>query len=144
MPCWRPRLAPALAGVFEAGMYEVRARMRALQGRYEEAAADLVHVRRLIGDRPDNIQFTQPMAFAQGEIDRARRRAARGPRRGSPSGCDADPEGWNSRYGWPLIWLGMRVEVESGEADPERVAGAGGARRRVPGARPASWPHTAR
>ena len=38
-------------------------------------------------------------------------------------GLDADPEGWNSRYGWPLIWLGMRVEVESGEADPERVAG---------------------
>ncbi len=116
-----PELRAGLAGLFEAGMYEVRARMRALQGRYAEAAADLVHVRRLIGDRPDNIQFSQPMAFAQAEVDRAAGDLLAA-RQGIAAGLEADPEGWNSRYGWPLIWLGMRVEAESGAADPERVA----------------------
>jgi DNA-binding CsgD family transcriptional regulator len=116
-----PELRAGLAGLFEAGMYEVRARMRALQGRYAEAAADLEHVRRLIGDRPDNIQFSQPMAFAQAEVDRAGgdRIAAR---QRIAEALESDTEGWNSRYGWPLIWLGMRVEAEIGEPDPERVA----------------------
>jgi DNA-binding CsgD family transcriptional regulator len=116
-----PDLRAGLGGMYEAGMYEVRARMRALQGRYADAAADLVHVRRLIGDRPDNIQFSQPMAFAQAEVDRAagdldtaRRRIA--------EALESDTEGWNSRYGWPLIWLGMRVEAESEVPDDERVA----------------------
>jgi DNA-binding CsgD family transcriptional regulator len=116
-----PELRAGLAGLFEAGMYEVRGRMRALQGRYAEAAADLVHVRRLIGDRPDNIQFSQPMAFAQAEIDRAAGDLVAA-RRSVTEGLASDEEGWNSRYGWPLIWLGMRVEAESGEPDSERVA----------------------
>jgi hypothetical protein len=61
------------------------------------------------------------MAFAQAEVDRAagdfvaaRQRIA--------EALESDPEGWNSRYGWPLIWLGMRVEAESGDPDGERVA----------------------
>jgi DNA-binding CsgD family transcriptional regulator len=116
-----PELRAGLAGMFEAGLYEVRARMRALQGRYAEAAADLVHVRRLIGDRPDNIQFSQPMAFAQAEVERAGGDLATARRRIAEA-LESDPEGWNSRYGWPLIWLGMRVEAESAEPDDERVA----------------------
>ena len=58
--------------------------------------------------------------------------------RRSPSALDADPEGWNVRYGWPLIWLGMRVEAESGRARPrERVAGQRRALAAdVPGRRP--------
>ncbi len=114
-------LQAGLAGLFEAGMYEVRARMRSLQGRYAEAAADLVHVRRLIGDRPDNIQFSQPMAFAQAEVDRAAADFATARHRIAEA-LASDPEGWNSRYGWPLLWLGMRVEAESGEPDADRVA----------------------
>jgi DNA-binding CsgD family transcriptional regulator len=116
-------LRGGLSTLYEAGMYEVSARLRALQGRYEDAAADLARVRRVIGDRPDNIQFSQPMAFAQGEIDRAAG-DLESARRGIEDALRSDLEGWNSRYGWPLLWLGMRVEADLAERARDQRAEA--------------------
>jgi DNA-binding CsgD family transcriptional regulator len=61
------------------------------------------------------------MAFAQAEVDRAAGDMVKARQRIAEA-LESDTEGWNSRYGWPLIWLGMRVEAESGEPDAERVA----------------------
>jgi DNA-binding CsgD family transcriptional regulator len=123
-------------GVFEAALGEVRARLRVMRGEYEDAAADLATVRRQVGETPDNIQYAQPMAWTQAEIDRAAGRLDDA-RRGVEEALGADPRGWNARYGWPLVWLGMRLEAEAGQraqdegsAPPadrdERVAVLGG------------------
>ena len=69
-----PELRAGLAGVFEAGMYEVRARMRALQGRYEEAA-DRPRARAAADRRPSG---QHPVLPADGV--RARRGRPREPR----------------------------------------------------------------
>jgi DNA-binding CsgD family transcriptional regulator len=109
-------------GLYEATLFEVRARLRVLQGRYADAGSDLAHVRRLIGDRPDNLQFSQPMAFVQAEIDRAAGELTAA-RDGIEEALASDPGGWNSRYGWPLIWLGMRVEAELAQLARDRRSG---------------------
>jgi DNA-binding CsgD family transcriptional regulator len=99
-------------GVFDATLGDVQARLRVMRGRYEDAAAVLAAVRRQVGDKPDNIQYAQPMAWAQAEIDRAAGRLDDA-RRGVAEALKDDPRGWNARYGWPLVWLGMRLEAEA-------------------------------
>jgi ATP/maltotriose-dependent transcriptional regulator MalT len=101
-------------GVFDASLGEVRARLRVMRGEYEDAAADLASARRQVGESPTNIQYAQPMAWAQAEIDRAAGRLDDA-RRGVAEALRADPHGWNARYGWPLVWLGMRLEAEAGQ-----------------------------
>ena len=61
------------------------------------------------------------------------RRAAAARAAGSPTGWTADPEGWNSRYGWPLCGSGCGWKWRAARRDPERVAGLEALARRVPG-----------
>jgi len=99
-------------GVFAATLYLIRAELRMLQGRDDDATADARAVRRLVGGSNDT-QFAQSLAYLeatleyrQGNYDRAREvlvEALRG----------TDVDGFTPRYAWPLLWLGMRIEADA-------------------------------
>jgi ATP/maltotriose-dependent transcriptional regulator MalT len=99
-------------GVFAATLYLIRAELRVLQGRYDEATADARATRRLIGGSNDT-QFAQSLAYIeasleyrQGDCDRARAILV-----GALRGTNVD--GFTPRYAWPLLWLGMRMEADA-------------------------------
>ena len=117
------RQTSASAGLFDAALYEVRGRLHALRGRYDDAAADLAAMRRLVGDRPVSVQYAQPLAFIQAEIDRAAGELPAA-RESVAAALPVDPAGHNVRYGWPLVWAGMRVEAELLQLARDRRADA--------------------
>ena len=95
-------------GVFGAALWQLRAELAAMRGRYDDAASELRAGRRAIGDTNDP-QFTQPIRYAEamialgrGDLPAARDAVAAGLAGGTPS----------ARHAWPLIWLGMRVEAD--------------------------------
>ncbi len=95
-------------GVFGAALWQLRAELAAMRGRYDDAAGELRAGRRAIGDTTD-LQFTQPIRYAEamialgrGDLPAARGAVAAGLAGGTPS----------ARHAWPLIWLGMRVEAD--------------------------------
>jgi DNA-binding CsgD family transcriptional regulator len=109
--------AGSAAGQYDAALYDARLRLRLHRGDEEGALKDIATVRRLVGD--SNIQYVQPLAFAEAEIARARG-DLEGARRTVQNALAGDPDGWNGRYGWPLIWMGMRVEAELAELARDR------------------------
>ena len=110
----RPGSSP---GQYDAALYEARSRLRLLRGDEAGAREDIATIRRLVGGR--NIQYLQPLAFSEAEIDRAHG-DLEAARRTVQDALAGDPEGWNSRYGWPLIWMGMRVEADAAELARDR------------------------
>ena len=95
-------------GVFGAALWQLRAELAAMRGRYDDAASELRAGRRAIGDTTD-VQFTQPIryveamiALGRGDLPAARDAVAAGLAGGTPS----------ARHAWPLVWLGMRVEAD--------------------------------
>jgi ATP/maltotriose-dependent transcriptional regulator MalT len=95
-------------GVFGAALWQLRAELAAMRGRYDDAASELRAGRHAIGDTTDP-QFTQPIRYAEamialgrGDLPAARDAVAAGLAGGTPS----------ARHAWPLIWLGMRVEAD--------------------------------
>ncbi|MGH3267996.1 MAG: helix-turn-helix transcriptional regulator [Trebonia sp.] len=103
-------LADPLEGVFGATLHHLRAELAAMRGDYGEAASEVRAVRQLVGDSID-VQFTLPtryisalIALDGGDLARARETVAGGL-------ADAG-EAWASRYTWPVVWLGMRVEAD--------------------------------
>jgi DNA-binding CsgD family transcriptional regulator/tetratricopeptide (TPR) repeat protein len=105
-------------GVFSATLHQFRAEIAVLRGRYAEAAAGNRAAKRIIGDTVD-IQFTQTLryttgmaALGTGDITAARAAVTEGlPDVTSP---------WGARYGWPLLWLGMRVEADAATRHRDR------------------------
>ena len=105
-----------IAGVLGIALLINRARIAALSGRFEDAERDL-HATR----GPGPAQFALPTEFVHalaelgnGQFGMARERVER---------AFADgPEESLERYEWPLVWLGLRIEAESGEPRPERVS----------------------
>src|SRR3954468_11835849 len=104
-------IASQLAGA----LLQLRGTIAALQGRFEDADADIREGRR---NRADD-QFALQVVFARTELARARGDidTARA------SVVDELAEsGWETpRYRWPLVWLGLRLEADSAEPAPERV-----------------------
>lgn len=103
-----------------AALTQRRATLAALAGREDDAARDLEECSRLPPDTA--AQWEMPLAlahsivaFEQGDVERARAHA----REGLHSSAD---DSLSQRYRWPLIWFGLRIEVESGDPDPDRVA----------------------
>jgi DNA-binding CsgD family transcriptional regulator len=98
-----------------------------MRGDYDEAARELRGMRRTVGDSVD-VQFTQPIryvtaliALASGDLAQAREAVA--------AGVSDAIHVWGSRYAWPLLWLGMRIEADEAtrfrdrlEEVPPRVA----------------------
>jgi DNA-binding NarL/FixJ family response regulator len=112
-----------LTGVIDSGiasqlagsLLQLRGTIAALQGRFDDAEADIREARQ---SRADD-QFGLQVVFARAELARAR------------GDLDAAREivvdeladsGWEiPRYRWPLVWLGLRVEAEATQPAPERV-----------------------
>jgi DNA-binding CsgD family transcriptional regulator/tetratricopeptide (TPR) repeat protein len=103
-------LAVMPEGVFVGGLELWRAELAAMRGHLDEAAAALRAARRALGDTAD-IQFLQLMHYsgaliALGQGDRP------GTRDSVAAGLASRPTLWGSRYAWPLLWLGMRLEAD--------------------------------
>jgi ATP/maltotriose-dependent transcriptional regulator MalT len=109
-------LAPPYASV----VLDHRARLAALSGRYEDAAADIEASTRLVGERGGD-QYLCARAVASAEMARALgdTAAARDAvaRILGHHGPESVP-----RYSWQLVWLGLRVEGEASDPAPDRVA----------------------
>jgi ATP/maltotriose-dependent transcriptional regulator MalT len=97
-------------GVFGATLQQLRAELCVLRGRYDDAARELQDARRVIG-ATDEVQFTQPMRYAdamialgRGDLGAAREAVA--------AGLAGAPLSWDARYAWPLLWTGMRVAAD--------------------------------
>jgi DNA-binding NarL/FixJ family response regulator len=104
-------IASQLAGA----LLQLRGTIAALQGRFEDAEADIREARQ---SRADD-QFTLQVVFARTELARARGDIDTA--RESVVDELAD-SGWETpRYRWPLVWLGLRLEAEAAEPAPERV-----------------------
>jgi predicted ATPase/DNA-binding CsgD family transcriptional regulator len=111
-------LAALPEGVFSATLHQFRAEIAVMRGRYDEATASDRATRRIVGGSLD-IQFTQTLrytagmiALGSGDIAAAREAVAEGlPDVTSP---------WGARYGWPLLWLGMRVEADDATRHRDR------------------------
>jgi DNA-binding CsgD family transcriptional regulator len=115
-------------GVFAGTLHQLWSELAAMRGDYEEAGRELREMRRTIGDTGD-AQFTQPMryvaamiALGGGDLAAARDAITAG------LGDDA-AHLWSSRYTWPVLWLGMRIEADEAtrfrdrrEEVPARVA----------------------
>jgi DNA-binding NarL/FixJ family response regulator len=109
-----------LARPYASLVLDHRARLAALGGRYENAAADVEASRRLVAERHGD-QYSFARAIAAGEMARALgdARSAREEVRRALAHEGTEPV---PRYGWQLVWLGLRVEAEASEPAPERVA----------------------
>jgi Flp pilus assembly protein TadD len=103
-------IASQLAG----SLLQLRGTIAVLQGRFEDAEADIREARQRRADG----RFTLQVVFARAELARARGdiESAR------ESVVDELAEsGWETpRYRWPLVWLGLRLEAEA--ADRRRSA----------------------
>jgi DNA-binding CsgD family transcriptional regulator len=111
-------LADALAlepsGVFAASLLIVRAELAVAQGRPDAAADDVARAWQVLGGGPPDPQYRQPLAAVQAEV--ARQGAALdGARSAVVSALTG--EDVMERYTWPLVWTGLRVEAELGDAD---------------------------
>jgi DNA-binding CsgD family transcriptional regulator len=111
-------LATLPEGVFSATLHQFRAEIGVMRGRYDEAAVSNRATRRIIGDSFD-VQFTQTLRYTTGMIalgagDIA---AARG---AVTEGLPDVTSPWGARYGWPLLWLGLRIEADDATRHRDR------------------------
>jgi DNA-binding CsgD family transcriptional regulator/tetratricopeptide (TPR) repeat protein len=101
-------------GVFAAALLIMRAELAAAAGRPDAAADDVAQARRALGEASPGAQFVQPLAMIEAEVAR-QRGSLEGARAAIAAGLAAD-QGME-RYTWPLLWMGLRVEAELGDAD---------------------------
>jgi DNA-binding CsgD family transcriptional regulator/tetratricopeptide (TPR) repeat protein len=121
------------AGVNAATLYDSRSGILVLQGRLDEAESDRLRALALVGTGAED-QFSLPMVATAAEIARQRGDlpAALQLIRGALARDESDPTVRGSRYLWPLVWLGARIDADLTRAVP----GASGAQ-----AKPDTWIH---
>jgi DNA-binding CsgD family transcriptional regulator len=109
-----------LARPYASLVLDHRARIAALAGRYEDAAADVEASRRLVAERRGD-QYSFARAIAAAEMARALgdSRTAREEVDRAVAHEATQPV---PRYSWQLVWLGLRVEAEASEPAPDRVS----------------------
>jgi DNA-binding NarL/FixJ family response regulator/Tfp pilus assembly protein PilF len=104
-------IASQLAGA----LLQLRGTIAALQGRFEDAEADIREARQNRADDQFALQVVfarTELARARGDIDTARESVV----------DELAESGWETpRYRWPLVWLGLRLEADAAEPAPERV-----------------------
>jgi DNA-binding CsgD family transcriptional regulator len=98
------------AGVFAGALHLVRAELHVLSGRRAAAERDLREVRRQ-GRDTTAAQFTFPRAAVEGELARSGRDLERA-REIVERALAAERTGEDERYRWPVMALGVRVEVD--------------------------------
>jgi ATP/maltotriose-dependent transcriptional regulator MalT len=116
-------LALEPAGVFAASLLSVRAELFAGTGRLDAAADDVARARQALGEASPGTQFVQPLATVEAEV--ARQRGSLADARAAVAAGLGEAKVLE-RYAWPLVWTGLRVEAELGDADgaaPPTAAG---------------------
>jgi DNA-binding CsgD family transcriptional regulator/tetratricopeptide (TPR) repeat protein len=103
-------LAVTPEAVFAGGLELWRAELAVMRGQLDEAATALRGARRAVGDTID-MQFVQPMHY-MGALIALRRGDRPAARDTVAAGLVAGPASWGSRYTWPLLWLGTRIEAD--------------------------------
>jgi DNA-binding CsgD family transcriptional regulator len=107
-------LADGPEGVFELTLQLIGAELAAFAGDLERSRTTLERARALtIG--PDDDQFALPEFTIEAELARADRDYARAVRIVLDS---LERDDRSSRYAWPLLWVGVRAEVDRVLADP--------------------------
>lgn len=99
-------------GIFRASVLLIRAELAQLSGDVDVASAALAQAKTALAD-PDEDQFAHPLATIQADIARAAgdfARAADLVRMALPDEPEWDHQ--SLRYVWPLVWTGVRAEVE--------------------------------
>jgi DNA-binding CsgD family transcriptional regulator len=96
----------------------LRATIATLAGRLDEAADDIASADRRKSARGPELLTVQE-EFARAELHRARADLD-GAREIIRRALDRDDA--LVRYGWPLVWLGQRVEAQAAEPAPDRIA----------------------
>jgi DNA-binding CsgD family transcriptional regulator len=110
-----------------------RGLLRALGGRYEDAARDVTAASNF--PRETGAQADMPLAlahaivaFGQSDLERTRAQVDGGLQSSSD-------ESLSERYRWPLIWFGLRTEAEAPAPDADRIASLRAAASELPAAR---------
>jgi DNA-binding CsgD family transcriptional regulator len=101
---------------------EMRARLAMLQGRYDDALAGVGAARRVLGGTTEP-QYTHALSLIEATVARDRGDLA-GAREIVRAELATDPASWLTRYVWPLVSFGLRVETEAaarGAGSPERT-----------------------
>jgi DNA-binding CsgD family transcriptional regulator len=106
------------AGYLAGLLLQLRGMIRVLSGRDDAAAEDIRAASRLNVESVD-YQFELPGQFGRAEL--ARVRGDLGDAREHVRIALEVAESM-VRYRWPLVWLGLRIEAEAPDPDPERVA----------------------
>ena len=114
-------LAALPEGVFSATLHQFRAEIAVMRGRYDEATASDRATRRIVGDTVD-IQFTQTLRYTAGMIALGSGDIAAA-REAVNEGLPDVTRPWGARYGWPLLWLGMRIEADDATRHRDRREG---------------------
>jgi tetratricopeptide (TPR) repeat protein len=96
----------------------LRATVAVLAGRLEAAADDIASADRLTSAPGPDLLKTQE-EFARAELSRARADLG-GAREIIRRGLEREDA--LNRYGWPLVWLGQRVEAQAAEPALDRIA----------------------
>ena len=107
--------------VFGGMLHMVRAELGVMRGTHDEAATELQAAWKMFGADP-NFQFAMPLRFTEGMIALARGDLAEA-RAAVAAGLVAGTPPWKSRYAWPLLWLGMRVEADDATRARDRRVG---------------------
>ena len=107
--------------VFGGMLHMVRAELGVMRGMHDEAATELQAAWKMFGEDP-NFQFAMPLRFTEGMIALARGDLAEA-RAAVAAGLVAGTPPWKSRYAWPLLWLGMRVEADEATGARDRRVG---------------------
>lgn len=97
-----------------------RATIAIRAGRYDDAERDLsaaappMHSAETFQELLPYARACAVLALVRGGVTEARKLIS--------DALVAQREQFGARYGWPLIWVGLRIEAEAGSPEPERVA----------------------
>ena len=111
-------LAAFPEGVFSATLHQFRAEIGGMRGQYDDAAASIRAMKRLIADTVD-IQFTQTLRYSTGLIALGTGDLAAA-RQAVTEGLPDMTNSWGARYAWPLLWLGLRIEADDATRHRDR------------------------
>jgi DNA-binding CsgD family transcriptional regulator len=103
-------------GIFEATAQLLRAELAALQGDYTESREALVRTAAMVTD-PDDDQFAAPLATIDADLHRAAGDYQRAREIVAAALAGRTDHPW-VRYLWPLVWTGVRADVERSLIDP--------------------------
>jgi DNA-binding CsgD family transcriptional regulator/tetratricopeptide (TPR) repeat protein len=103
-------------GIFEATAQVLRAELAALSGDYDESREALVRTAAMVTD-PNDDQFTAPVATIDADLHRAAGDYQRARDIVLAALAGKTDHLW-VRYLWPLVWTGVRADVEQSLVHP--------------------------